>query len=852
MKAANTPAGRAPWRAARSLCLYAAAAAVATAFFFWLHHLGNGIPYELAQQRFADAPLIGAPDSDGRIASPFEYCQIAGMVLAGAREDGGYGPLVDAVLLRGLNRKSSNYCPEAKAASDSADVNFVLTKSRYWWGGKALFAISLRWLSVVEFFRFVEMATAAAWLSFAGAMAAHGWRALAAASPPAAFGLAFSGTSDFSGPANGLPYLWAVGAAVVLALLLARRHTARAASPFCFVAGAVSSYLWLFEGHNFLVVALFGLVAWLAREHMAPRARAGRALSCIALYIAGFAACFILGQVTKAAVFDRTYGGGSGIVGGPVAKSLFHNLKVHATRTLSPERRDRYDLTNRAFVEATPSMTEVQGSLVIDFSIIALASAVAGAVFLARRRGEFDPAWTCLWFVGLILAFGGMYLLPNDIPLRSARYLFLPLALCWSCLAAVSWNWGLRGSLAAAVGAAVVAAWPGGLVVLKQRLWQGDVEAALVGEAPVVSAGFDVYFADEGERIVYVKEPCARGGRPPWTDSVEAGWHPRFFLHLYPQDTVSPERIDFKFFGADFATRDGSRCVVMQSLPVPVRNLESIETGQSNVYGGILWTASLVFYDRDTGVSPDLCGALAAGKVYGNNAAPYTLYIDAGEAGACNFAPEGGIWSEVANAPDTHDPVSLWLERDAGDGDHLVWTHNKHASWLTSYDAADLRGQAALQEVARQRNSTIFRVNKDFADTGDSYRAARRSIASDTPAARSFFHVHIDGNALVYVREPCARADTTSRFMLHVFPVDTGKLPEDRAEYGFSNHDFDFARIGARFDGACMATVPLPAYDIAHIRTGQFNGDLSIWQAEISMDDTPAPSKGGTRVRSPL
>ena len=127
----------------------------------------------------------------------------------------------------------------------------------------------------------------------------------------------------------------------------------------------------------------------------------------------------------------------------------------------------------------------------------------------------------------------------------------------------------------------------------------------------------------------------------------------------------------------------------------------------------------------------------------------------------------------MADASDTHDPVSLWLERDARDGDHLAWTHNKNTS-VTGYDAADLRGRAALREVVRLRNSTIFRVDKDFADAGDSYRATRRSIAADRPAARSFFDVYIDGSVLVYVRDSCARADTTSRFMLHVFRSTRG------------------------------------------------------------------------------
>ena len=612
----------APWRVVRSLCLYAAAAVSATVFFFWLHHLGNDIPYELAQQRFATAPLTGQSDSEIRIASEFEHCEIAGMVLAGAREDegydrrrerylrmigvpagvredGSYGPLVDAVLPWLLRPESShsNFCPEARAASDGAHVDSIPAKFRYWWGGKALFAISLRWLSVVEFYRLVEAATYVAWLLFACAMALHGARALAVALPPVAFGLAFSGAGDFSGPANGLPYLWAVSAATVFALLLARRRAARAVAAFCFAAGMVSSWLWLFDGHNFLVVALLGMIVWLAREGAAPGARVRCALRCIALYIAGFAVCFSLGQITRAAVFDRTYGGGSGIVAGPVASQLFSATGGHLERTVSPRRGDGYDLTNRAFVAATPSMTKVQGGLVIAFSVFALAGA-AVAVMLARRRGESGSALTFLWFVGLLLAAGVLYALPNNTPVRSARYLSLSLALCWSCLAAVAWNlWGLRGSLAAAAGALVIAAWPAGLVTLKQRLWQDDIEMALAGAEPVARADFDVYIVDEGKRIVYVKKPCAHGGRPPWAESPRGGWHPRFFLRFRPKDSFSWERIDFKFFGADFATRDGSRCVVMQSLPVPVRNLESIETGQGGGGQGVLWSVAIDFMD---------------------------------------------------------------------------------------------------------------------------------------------------------------------------------------------------------------------------------------------------------------
>ena len=444
-------AGPALWRALRSLCLYAAAAIAATAFFFWLHHLGNGIPYELAQQRFAVAAPIDRPigrvryaSNDGRVkyASNYEYCEIAAAILSGAMAESWHGELADAVLLRVLWRESGNYCPEVRAASSGANVASHLLKFRYWWGGKAIFAVALRWLSVVEFQRFVEIATYVAWLLFAWAMTLHGPRALAVALPLVAFGLAFSGISSFPGAVNGLPYLWTVSAAASFALLLSKRSMARWVPRFCFATGMVSSYLWLFDGHNFIIVALLSTVAWLALSGAAPRIRARKALGYVTFYIAGFVVSTGLGQATKAAVFDRIYGG-SGILDGPVVQKLIGQAMHHANRVVSPQGRDGQDLEIEFFAYSARWLTDAEARVVIAFCAVALAAAVAGAVSLAMRRRELEPAWLVLWFVALMLVVGMMFVLPNDVGVRCARYLFLPLALCWSCLVAVAWN--LRG-----------------------------------------------------------------------------------------------------------------------------------------------------------------------------------------------------------------------------------------------------------------------------------------------------------------------------------------------------------------------------------------------------------------------
>ena len=46
---------------------------------------------------------------------------------------------------------------------------------------------------------------------------------------------------------------------------------------------------------------------------------------------------------------------------------------------------------------------------------------------------------------------------------------------------------------------------------------------------------------------------------------------------------------------------------------------------------------------------------------------------------------------------------------------------------------------------------------------------------------------------------------------------------------GFDNWDFDFERWGGYFDGECLASVPLPGYPIAAIRTGQ----AGVWAVDL-------------------
>ncbi len=128
-----------------------------------------------------------------------------------------------------------------------------------------------------------------------------------------------------------------------------------------------------------------------------------------------------------------------------------------------------------------------------------------------------------------------------------------------------------------------------------------------------------------------------------------------------------------------------------------------------------------------------------------------------------------------------------------------------------------------------------------IADYLDSLNHLSRLVRDSQPAIRSDWDVYLSENTLVYVSEPCARADTEATFFLHLYPVAVNDLPDDRRQHGFDNLDFYFDQRGMIFDGICMATAALPEYDIDRIETGQYvpmdGGFEHFWEGEIGLDE---------------
>ena len=99
----------------RSFATYAALAALCTALFFFLHHVGNRIPLDLAKHRFAHAIELGHWD-DGvahGFKGYFTYCQIASSILADAAKK--HGSLLSATQQRSY-KSEADYCKGVEAA----------------------------------------------------------------------------------------------------------------------------------------------------------------------------------------------------------------------------------------------------------------------------------------------------------------------------------------------------------------------------------------------------------------------------------------------------------------------------------------------------------------------------------------------------------------------------------------------------------------------------------------------------------------------------------------------------------------------------------------------------------------
>ena len=143
----------------------------------------------------------------------------------------------------------------------------------------------------------------------------------------------------------------------------------------------------------------------------------------------------------------------------------------------------------------------------------------------------------------------------------------------------------------------------------------------------------------------------------------------------------------------------------------------------------------------------------------------------------------------------------------------------------------------------------------------DDYRAALRwqyaALSAREPSIRADWAVYVDAGGLRYIKDECRPEDTAAPFFLHIVPELAESLPPERREYGYDADDFEWDDWSARgdgvmFDGKCMATARLPAYDILSIRTGQFrSGAGPVWSGEFDYQAAQASRYGELAAGAP-
>ena len=109
-----------------------------------------------------------------------------------------------------------------------------------------------------------------------------------------------------------------------------------------------------------------------------------------------------------------------------------------------------------------------------------------------------------------------------------------------------------------------------------------------------------------------------------------------------------------------------------------------------------------------------------------------------------------------------------------------------------------------------------------------------RLSGDNPPVIRSDWDVYRIENRLIYVKEQCGPEDVDARFFLHLYPVDVNHLPAHRKQYGFHTRDFGFGNRGWREVETCFVAAPLPEYDIAVIKTGQY-AEGRMWEGSFDV-----------------
>ena len=379
---------------------------------------------------------------------------------------------------------------------------------------------------------------------------------------------------------------------------------------------------------------------------------------------------------------------------------------------------------------------------------------------------------------------------------------------------------------------------PGESIVWELEYEPGRAERLLAelaharqAQPPIIQADFAVYH--NAGRLIYAKAPCT-----PY-DTAAA-----FFLNITPTDAAGlpagREQHGFDDRGFNFyqagALVAGRQCIA--SVALPDYDIANIHTGQVVLGESVIWEL-----EYEPGREERLRAELDAARqtqspISQDNFAVYR------NAGRLIYA------KEPCTPADTAAPFFL----------HLIPTAAADLPAISRQHGFDNRDFAFEQAGISSDGQCIASValpDYDIANihTGQfvpgagaiwelEYEPGReeRLLAelvharqAQPPVIQANFAVYRNAGRLIYAKEPCTPADTAAPFFLHLIPTAAADLPAISRQHGFDNRDFAFEPAGISSDGQCIASVALPDYDIAIIRTGQYTpGAGRLWETEFA------------------
>lgn len=184
--------------------------------------------------------------------------------------------------------------------------------------------------------------------------------------------------------------------------------------------------------------------------------------------------------------------------------------------------------------------------------------------------------------------------------------------------------------------------------------------------------------------------------------------------------------------------------------------------------------------------------------------------------------------------------LARWLAGGTNTG-HVVWVNS---GAYPGFSPQDLLLMPGVETIAEFPDGAIFRVTRGLPwDATDLHARRTRHLEEQIRQAgprllRSFYDVHLNAEAVSFVKAPCRPADTHAKFILHVTPVDPNDLSPPRRPFGFDNLGFRFAQNGILHDDRCFVRAVLPTYAMARLGVGQF---LSGEQRDLWKEDVVLP-----------